>query len=281
MAKNIYEKIRDLVRDAGFVEKDGKMNFGEKYRYHKAEDITSHVRPHLFNHGLVVNPVDITVFKDQYIDPNPRDGKGDFLKPKETKGLQNHVAIMVTWEVVNTDDMIERIVIKTVGAGQDTGDKAFSKAQTAATKYMYFQLCKISDQEDDPDAYNEDNPDMRDEDVDKLIAKQEEPEIPFPEEGVEEDPDADFEDDEPPLTDKLKEKTKEHDKEVKSSKDAASELSAYFKSKGVKKKSQVDEIFRILKIKDKWNDSKLGQIFDPKKKQALDKAIETIVNIPY
>lgn len=52
----------------------------------------------------------------------------------------------------NIEDIEDRLIIRGLGSGIDTGDKSVAKAQTMAVKYAWKNSLLIADSSDDPDA---------------------------------------------------------------------------------------------------------------------------------
>lgn len=128
---NIAAKLCAVARDCGYVQKDGANGF-HKYRYASAAAILAHVNPSLARHGVAVVGTNPTILSER--------GEG-----KER-------VVTVRMEVTVADvESGERATFAGLGSGQDAGDKAVMKAQTAATKYAWMVALSISTG-DDPEA---------------------------------------------------------------------------------------------------------------------------------
>ena len=128
---SIAAKLCAVARDCGYVQKDGANGF-HKYRYASAAAILAHVNPALAKHGVAVVGTNPTILSEQ--------------------GAGKERVVTVRMEVTVADVQSgERATFAGLGSGQDAGDKAVMKAQTAATKYAWMVALSISTG-DDPEA---------------------------------------------------------------------------------------------------------------------------------
>lgn len=131
----IAKKLVAVMSECSHVAKNG-LNSYHQYKYATAEDVLCKVNEALTKNKLasVVTPA-----LDSVVDV------------VNLKGNKEHFAtISVKIELIDADSG-ESIVLQGFGSGQDAGDKAIMKAQTAAIKYAYMMsLCIATG--DDPEA---------------------------------------------------------------------------------------------------------------------------------
>ena len=129
------KKLVAVMSECSHVSKNG-LNSYHQYKYATAEDVLCKVNEALTKNKLasVVTPA-----LDSMVDV------------VNLKGNKEHLAtISVKIELIDSDSG-ESIVLQGFGSGQDAGDKAIMKAQTAAIKYAYMMsLCIATG--DDPEA---------------------------------------------------------------------------------------------------------------------------------
>ena len=133
--KNLAKKLVEVMKDCGHVAKNGSNDF-HKYKYATAADVLSLVNDSLTKHGIM-----------SAVDSN-------FLEMREVttaKGNSERLATVETIVTLTDSDSGESVKIKGLGSGQDAGDQATMKAQTAAIKYSYLLSFAISTG-DDPEA---------------------------------------------------------------------------------------------------------------------------------
>ena len=122
----IAKKLVAVMSECSHVGKNG-LNSYHQYKYATAEDVLCKVNEALTKNKLasVVTPA-----LDSVVDV------------VNLKGNKEHLAtISVKIELIDADSG-ESIVLQGFGSGQDAGDKAIMKAQTAAIKYAYMMsLC--------------------------------------------------------------------------------------------------------------------------------------------
>ena len=133
--KKIAAKFIEDMRECAHVSKDGENGF-HHYRYATSAAILEKVNAALVKQGIataamteLVNMTDVTT----------------------TKGSIEHLATVKTTITLIDKDSDEMMTISGIGGGQDSGDKAVMKAQTAAIKYAFMLSLAISTG-DDPEA---------------------------------------------------------------------------------------------------------------------------------
>lgn len=126
--KNLYQKIKDVMHDVAYLQKDGQIGFGNvRYKAITEEKVTQSVREALIKHGLVILPKSIEHLKEGQM-----------------------TSANCSYEIVNTDQPEERESIVSCGTGVDTQDKGIGKALTYAYKYLLLRTFAIPTG-DDPD----------------------------------------------------------------------------------------------------------------------------------
>lgn len=119
------------------IGKDGNNTF-DRYAYHTIDGVRKALAPLLAEHGLVILPRVTARHEEQ------RDTKSG--------GSQSYVALTIDYDFVATADGSTHTVTY-VGEGMDRGDKATSKAGSAAWKYMCITtFCIATEGEEDADA---------------------------------------------------------------------------------------------------------------------------------
>ena len=131
----IAAKLVKVMADCSYVAKNG-INSYHNYRYATAEDVLVKV-----NESLTKNHLACTV-KPTII---------SFDEVTNLKGNKEHLAtVSIHIEIIDSESG-ESVDFYGLGSGQDAGDKAIMKAQTAAIKYAYMMsLCIATG--DDPEA---------------------------------------------------------------------------------------------------------------------------------
>lgn len=126
MAKNIYQKILEVMKNIEYLNKDDAVAFGNtNYKAMSEEKVTTTVRKELIKQGLVVFPVEQTVVKEG-----------------------NITTTNTTYKMVNTENPDEFIFLASSGQGSDTQDKGVGKAMTYSFKYMLLRTFAIPTGED-------------------------------------------------------------------------------------------------------------------------------------
>ena len=133
---NVYEAMLAVMKEVGYVKRDGQMTYGEKYTYPSEQAFIQALRPAMIEHGLVIVPSTIdNCFTDTY----------------ETKrgGEMNLVTITRNYYIIHAASGTS-VSVGAGGQGADNGDKAMGKAQTNSLKYVLRNSFLI-ETGDDPD----------------------------------------------------------------------------------------------------------------------------------
>ena len=132
---NIAGKLVRIMEECSIVKKNGTNDF-HHYRYATSADVLEKV-----NAALVKNKVASLVLPEVL----------DSGEVVTSKGNTEHlVTVKVGITLIDTESG-ETLEFVGLGSGQDAGDKAVMKAQTAAIKYAYLLSLAIS-ANDDPEA---------------------------------------------------------------------------------------------------------------------------------
>lgn len=132
---NLYQRLIAIIDDAGALGKSGKTNYGDKYAYHKIDDVEEHLRPLLVKHGVVAM---VSVTSHAMSEAG--------LTRNQAMQWQADVELEVTF--VNADDPSERETVRAWGQGIDTSDKGAGKAMSYALKNLYLATFHLRGQPD-------------------------------------------------------------------------------------------------------------------------------------
>lgn len=128
-------RVSDVAHACSYVQKRGRNEF-HKYNYATAADVLDKINDSLHQHGIVSKP---SMSIERVEETTNKSG-----------GKEVRVTVRCNLTLV---DSLGAASLSTVafGCGQDSGDKAIMKAQTAAIKYAWMMLFNISTG-DDPEA---------------------------------------------------------------------------------------------------------------------------------
>ncbi len=131
----IAKKLVEIMAECARVAKNG-INTFHNYKYATAEDVLQKV-----NEALTKNKIACIVVPELL----------EFTDVTNLKGNTEHLATVKVGITLIDSESGETAQIYGIGSGQDAGDKAIMKAQTAAIKYAYMlSLCIATG--DDPEA---------------------------------------------------------------------------------------------------------------------------------
>lgn len=136
-AKSLAEAMARIYADGGrYVQKTGRMDAGPaRYTYAREGDFIAAVRPLMETHGVTVSPVSMQVLTNETFE-------------RRNGGTAYRVVVLVTFRFLHSSG--DQMTVQAIGEGQDSGDKAFNKAMTAAMKYALRQSFCV-ETGDDPD----------------------------------------------------------------------------------------------------------------------------------
>ena len=133
--QKLAKKLIAVMQECRYIAKNGVNTF-HKYKYATCADVMEMVNAAFVKHGIASITVPEVV---------------DLHEVTTAKGSTEHIAtVKITIKLVDADSG-ESLEISGMGSGQDSGDKAVMKAQTAAIKYAYLLSFAISTG-DDPEA---------------------------------------------------------------------------------------------------------------------------------
>lgn len=133
--KNIAGKLVRIMEECSIVRKNGTNDF-HQYKYATSADVLEKVNASLVKHKVAA------IVLPEIIDTN------DVIT---SKGNTEHLVTVKVDITLIDNDSGESLVLAGIGSGQDGGDKAVMKAQTAAIKYAYMLSLAMSTN-DDPEA---------------------------------------------------------------------------------------------------------------------------------
>ena len=133
--KKIAAKMIAVMRECSHIAKNG-TNSIHGYTYATSADVLSKVNAALVEQGLASLVIPELISLEEV---------------KTAKGSIEHLATVKVNITLIDRDSDESVLITGIGSGQDSGDKAVMKAQTAAVKYAYMLSLSIS-KGDDPEA---------------------------------------------------------------------------------------------------------------------------------
>jgi hypothetical protein len=137
--KNLYQRIVAIMDRMGAVGKGGKTAYGERYAYHRIDDIDDALRQALVAEGVVATITTIDNTPLEHFEGTDRQGK-----PRTTW----YAECKLTIELVNADKPEERTCIQGWGQGLDYSDKATGKAISYAAKAAYLSAFHLRGQPD-------------------------------------------------------------------------------------------------------------------------------------
>ena len=133
--KNISAKMVEVMKECSHVLKNGQNSY-HGYKYATSADVLDKVNASLTKHGISSTAMPEVVSME---------------KVTTAKGYEeNRVVVKITIMLTDSESG-ESMTIVGLGGGQDSGDKAVMKAQTAAIKYAYMLSFAISTGDDPED----------------------------------------------------------------------------------------------------------------------------------
>lgn len=133
--QKLAKKFIEVMKECNYVEKNGTNTY-HNYQYATSADVLAKVNASLVKHGIASVAVPELL---------------DMVDVTTTKGNTEKLAtIQMQITLIDTESG-ETFTIVGIGSGQDSGDKAVMKAETAAIKYAYMLSLAISTG-DDPEA---------------------------------------------------------------------------------------------------------------------------------
>lgn len=141
------ERILCVMEAIGNVPKDD-YNEGQSFHYRGVEKVVAATRDAMIEYRLLCLPIATEAFTET------RERTNSSGKPiVERIGL-----VKQTYSFINADDDADSLEVQVVGESIDSGDKALSKAMTAAHKVVLLQSFQIGDNKQDQDSEDDDAP---------------------------------------------------------------------------------------------------------------------------
>ena len=142
---NIYQRINEVRKAIGYVQKDKSVSTGGgSYKAVTHDAVTGMVRSALIENGIVIVPSVVSAVFHQ----------------KEPEAKQRLYEATYQIDFVNVDDPADKITTQQNAHALDNGDKAPGKAMSYATKYAILKLFNIETGEDDESRYQQDDFDV-------------------------------------------------------------------------------------------------------------------------
>lgn len=135
VTRSLVKKLAEVMSEVKRVPKNGFNKF-HKYHYATESDVSDLVREELAKRSVMLFP---SVIHHESREHKNRSGSTEYIS-----------TIEMEFTFVDGESG-ESMAFKTVGEGQDAGDKAYYKAMTGATKYALMKVFLISTG-DDPEA---------------------------------------------------------------------------------------------------------------------------------
>jgi hypothetical protein len=137
--KNLHQRLVDVMHTMGAVGKGGVANYGEKFAYHRIDDIDDKLRVALVEHGVIATIIEIRDRKLEHFEDVDKYGK---------KRITWYAECLIVIELVNADNPDDRKCIQGWGQGLDNSDKATGKAIAYAAKSAYLSAFHLRGQPD-------------------------------------------------------------------------------------------------------------------------------------
>lgn len=158
MTMNIYQRINEVRKEIGYVQKDKDVGFGKSsYRAVTHDAVTGMVRASLVKNGIVIVP---SVLSATFHPAELVTTVDDTGTSKTAHAKQRLYEATYQIDFVNVDDPADRITTQQNAHALDNGDKAPGKAQSYATKYAILKLFNIETGEDEESRYQQDEFDL-------------------------------------------------------------------------------------------------------------------------
>ena len=133
--QKLAKKFIEVMKECSYVEKHGTNDY-HGYQYATSADVLAKVNASLVKHGIASVAVPELL---------------DMVDVTTAKGNAEKLATVQMQITLIDTESGETFSIVGIGSGQDSGDKAVMKAETAAIKYAYMLSLAISTG-DDPEA---------------------------------------------------------------------------------------------------------------------------------
>jgi hypothetical protein len=133
---NVYQRINEVRKLCPFIKKDKRVD-GQGYMAVTHDNVTSELRDHLIEQGIVIVP---RLKESKVVDTGTTTAKGIPIIRYEAK---------FDVDFVNMDDPQDKVTVPNEAHANDQGDKAPGKATSYATKYAMLKLFSIETGEEE------------------------------------------------------------------------------------------------------------------------------------
>lgn len=155
---NIYQRINEVRKAIGYVQKDKDVGFGKSsYRAVTHDAVTGMVRSALIEQGIVIVPsvISATFHPAEMVTSLGDDGKEHTVSAK-----QRLYEATFQIDFVNVENPEDRVVTQQVAHALDNGDKAPGKAMSYATKIAMLKMFNLETGEDEESRYQQEEFDL-------------------------------------------------------------------------------------------------------------------------
>jgi hypothetical protein len=148
MAKNLYQKMSEIMKEVETVFKGANISMGNGRSYSAVnhDDVARLLHKPLAEHGI------ITKVSVEKVDLSSRDKTNKY----GDTALEYRADVWVEVTFINADDPTEREVCRSFAYAFDSGDKAVGKAESMAVKYVFLKnfVLESTDNEESRDHEN-------------------------------------------------------------------------------------------------------------------------------
>lgn len=148
---NIYQRINEVRKAIGYVQKDKDVGFGKSsYRAVTHDAVTGMVREALIKQGVVIVP---SVISSEFHPAEMVAAMSDKGEIVTTSAKQRLYEAEYQIDFVNIDKPEDKVTMRQCAHALDNGDKAPGKAMSYATKYAILKMFNIETGEDEESRY--------------------------------------------------------------------------------------------------------------------------------
>lgn len=137
---NLYQRINEVRKAIGYVQKDKAVSTGQgSYKAVTHDQVTAMVRSHMIDAGIVCYPELIA----------------SASIPKEEGAKQFRYEATYAFHFVNADEPTDKLTVTIQAHAMDNADKAPGKALSYAKKYAVLKVFEIETGEDEESRFKE------------------------------------------------------------------------------------------------------------------------------
>lgn len=131
--KSLAQRLCDIMAECPTIEKRGFNSF-HRYKFVREADVADLMRPLLARHGVMLSQTITSIER---------------IPVRNEKGTESTLTrININYELVNADNMDQRISSAQIGEAIDNQDKGVYKASTNAQKYFFIRMFCLGSDED-------------------------------------------------------------------------------------------------------------------------------------